>query len=228
MSGTTIEMLVWRQQSVDSEGRWDSFDVDAADSPSVLDALRAINESPVLRGGGKAEPIALDGEGDFGVNVNGSPVRAAEARIDGSEEVVVVEPLSVFPVLKDLRVDRSGFERDLAEATGLAPEGFDAEGLVSDCVRCGLCMEACNDTTAGGEYVGPVVVHVLERSNRAAGGAEAQARRMDILMGDRGVVHDRSTYSYETVCPDGVELVQSVGLAKRSSALQWIREFFQN
>jgi succinate dehydrogenase / fumarate reductase iron-sulfur subunit len=228
MSTSSVQLVVWRQSAPDAEGRWETFTVDGSGAPTVQQALESINASPVLANGDTAEPVTLEEGEDFGLNVNGRPARSSEARLDGSEEIVVLEPLSVFPVIRDLTVDRSRFQTDLQEAGALAPTGFDVEALVSDCHRCGLCMEACNDYRRVGDYVGPAVVRVLERSNRAPGGDGLRSERLAILMGDRGIVHDQNTFSYADACPDGADLVQSIGLAKRSSAFQWIQDFFQN
>jgi succinate dehydrogenase / fumarate reductase iron-sulfur subunit len=228
MNASMISLTVWRQDGAEAAGRWETFAVDASGEPTVLEAIERINRAPATTDGEKTTAIQYDDGAACGALVNGAPVVLSEARLSSGGESVVVEPLSVFPITQDLQVDRARFETDLAEAFALAPEGMDVEALVSPAMHSGVCMEACAAYRSVPEYVGPVVVHVLERSNRGPGGDLRRAERLEILMGERGVAHDRNTFSYADCCPEGAELVQSMGQAKRSAAFQWIRDFFQN
>ena len=76
-----IPFVVWRQERAGVTGHWDHFHVAASRDMTVLDALRRINEEPVIEGGIEVSSVALDGEGDFGVNVNGVATLAGSARV---------------------------------------------------------------------------------------------------------------------------------------------------
>jgi succinate dehydrogenase iron-sulfur subunit len=170
-----ITLRVWRQANAQSEGRMVTYQVqDVSEDMSFLEMLDLLNEDLTLKG---EEPVAFDHDcregicGMCGVVINGtahgrgnSPVATTTCQLhmrsfsDGA--VIDVEPwrAGAFPVIKDLVVDRSAFDRIIQAGgyvsvnTGAAPEAhanavsklkadraFDA----ATCIGCGACVAAC-------------------------------------------------------------------------------------
>ena len=166
-----ITVKVWRQNGPDDEGRLVSYPVsDVSDHMSFLEMMDVLNERLTLQG---EEPIAFDSDcregicGQCGVVINGiahGPQQTTTCQLhmrsfaDG--DTVTVEPwrAEAFPVIKDLIVNRSAFDRIIAAGgyisapTGTAPDAHatpvpkrDADHAfdAATCIGCGACVAAC-------------------------------------------------------------------------------------
>jgi len=172
-----LSLHVWRQPGPTAEGRFIRYEVqDVSPDMSFLEVLDVLNEDLVHR---DEAPIAFDHDcregicGSCGMVINGrphGPQRATTACqlhmrhfTDGQE--IWIEPwrAHAFPVVKDLVVDRSAFDRIIQAGgfisvrTGSAPEAnslpvpkTDAD-LAMDaaaCIGCGACVAACPNASA--------------------------------------------------------------------------------
>src|SRR5450755_1778876 len=174
-----LKLRVWRQAGPDAAGRFESYEArDASPDMSFLELLDVVNEQLLADG---KEPIAFDNDcregicGSCSMMINGQAhgpergtatcqlhLRKLEAR--GITEVTV-EPwrAAAFPIIKDLMVDRSAFDR-IVEAggfitapTGGAPDAnlipiakpvADAAMDAAECIGCGACVAACPNGAA--------------------------------------------------------------------------------
>jgi succinate dehydrogenase / fumarate reductase iron-sulfur subunit len=172
-----ITLNVWRQSSPDVEGKFETYDVPGV-SPdmSFLEMLDVVNER--LMHDGK-EPIAFDHDcregicGSCGFMINGQahgPERATATcqlhmRKFRDGDHLTIEPWRAagFPLIKDLIVDRSPFDRIIESggyigvSTGGAPDGneipipksvADAAMDAAECIACGACVAACPNGAA--------------------------------------------------------------------------------
>ncbi len=170
-----ITLRVWRQQNAQAEGRMVTYQVqDVSEDMSFLEMLDLLNERLTVEG---EEPIAFDHDcregicGACGVVINGaahgraaSPVPTTTCQLhmrsfaDGA--TIDVEPwrAGAFPVIKDLVVDRTAFDRIIQAGgfisanTGSAPDAhavpvpkIDADRAfdAATCIGCGACVAAC-------------------------------------------------------------------------------------
>lgn len=169
-------LQVWRQASPRQAGRFVRYDAEASPDMSFLELLDQVNESLLAK---QEEPIAFDHDcregicGMCGVVINGNPHGPEAATTtcqlhlrhfqDGAE--VWIEPwrARAFPVVKDLVVDRSAFDRVvqaggfITARTGSAPDGnalpvakLAAERAMdaAACIGCGACVAACPNASA--------------------------------------------------------------------------------
>jgi succinate dehydrogenase / fumarate reductase, iron-sulfur subunit len=172
-----LTLHVWRQKNARSEGRFATYEAkDVSPDMSFLEMLDVVNEGLVQKG---EEPIAFDHDcregicGTCGMVINGAAhgprTRTTACQLhmrsfkDG--DTITIEPwrAAPFPIVKDLVVDRSGFDRIVAAGgfvsvpTGSAPDGNtlpvpkeNAE-LAMDaaaCIGCGACVAACPNASA--------------------------------------------------------------------------------
>jgi succinate dehydrogenase / fumarate reductase iron-sulfur subunit len=171
-----LTVRIWRQAGPDAEGELVSYPVDGI-SPdmSFLEMLDILNEGLILRG---EEPVAFDHDcregicGSCGVVINGrahGPEQTTSCQLhmrsfsDG--DVIDVEPWRsrAFPVIKDLVVDRSAFDRIIQSGgyitapTGTAPDAHatpvskpaaDKAFENAVCIGCGACVAACPNGSA--------------------------------------------------------------------------------
>ncbi|MBL8860522.1 MAG: succinate dehydrogenase/fumarate reductase iron-sulfur subunit [Planctomycetes bacterium] len=172
-----IRLQVWRQEHARDAGRFETYEApDVSPDMSFLELLDVVNERLVLEG---REPIAFDHDcregicGACSVVIDGRPHGPRERTTacqlhmrsfpDGAE--ITLEPwrASAFPVVKDLIVDRSAFDRIIAAGgfvsapTGSAPDGnalpiekenADLAMDAAACIGCGACVAACPNASA--------------------------------------------------------------------------------
>jgi len=184
-----VTLKIWRQPDAESAGAMQTYELDTV-SPdmSFLEMLDVLNEGLIARG---EDPVAFDSDcregicGMCGLMINGQahgPEVTTTCQLhmrsfkDGDE--IVIEPWrsNAFPVLKDLVVDRSSFDRVIAAGgfisvnTGAAPDAhavpvpkdkadraFDA----ATCISCGACVASCPNGSAA-LFVGAKVTHLGE------------------------------------------------------------------
>ena len=178
MSGTlNLTLKIWRQAAGNSAGDFRTYELRGISTEmSFLELLDVLNEQLVEKG---EEPVAFDHDcregicGTCGMMINGQPhgpdpettTCQLHMRRFRSGDTIVVEPWRSrgFPVVRDLVVDRSAFDRIIAAGgyvsvnTGNAPDGNailislpTAERAldVAACIGCGACVAACKNGSA--------------------------------------------------------------------------------
>ncbi|MGB3185614.1 MAG: succinate dehydrogenase/fumarate reductase iron-sulfur subunit [Ornithinimicrobium sp.] len=182
-----ISLKIWRQQGHDTAGKLVDYALDdVSEDMSFLEMLDVLNEQLITDG---EEPIAFEHDcregicGSCGVVINGDahgPERTTTCQLhmrsfaDGDE--IVIEPWrsEAFPVLKDLIVDRSSFDRIvqaggfISANTGAAPDAAatlvpkadaDRAFMGAECIGCGACVAACPNASAM-LFMGAKITHL--------------------------------------------------------------------
>jgi succinate dehydrogenase / fumarate reductase iron-sulfur subunit len=200
-----LKLHVWRQTGPQAPGQFETYDAqDIEDHMSFLEMLDVVNEQLVSEG---KEPITFEHDcregicGQCGVFINGrahgphSHMTTCQLHMRSFQDgdTITVEPwrAKAFPVIKDLMVDRSAFDRIIEQGayisakTGTAPEanailiGKDIADRAMDaaaCIGCGACVAACKNSSAA--------VHI--REGLAPGPAAAGPARTPRARGQNG------------------------------------------
>lgn len=229
----TIYLNVWRQEGPDKPGRFESYSVpDVSPDMSFLELFDVLNEQLTLEG---KDPVEFDHDcregicGSCNMVINGQAhgpnARTATCQLhmrsfnDG--DTLFVEPwrASAFPVIKDLVVDRTAFDR-IVEAggyvsvnTGNAP---DANAIPIDkyaadkamdfatCIGCGACVAACPNASAS-LFVGAKIAHL---SLLPQGQPEKNNRVISMVnqMKEEGFGDCSNHAECEAVCPKGISI----------------------
>ncbi len=227
-----LTLNIWRQKSADSKGNFEQFKVSVSPHASILEMLDELNNN--LEREGKI-PIAFESDcregicGTCGLVVNGHPhgkiPKQATCQLhmrnfkDG--ETLYIEPFRATPfkIIKDLIVDRSGFD-SIQQAggyisfnTGSAP---DANNIpiskqianlaldAAECIGCGACVAACKNSSAM-LFVG---AKVSQFALLPQGQPERYSRveKMVIAMDEAGFGSCTNTYACEAECPKGISV----------------------
>jgi succinate dehydrogenase / fumarate reductase iron-sulfur subunit len=184
-----VTLNIWRQADASAKGAMHTYELDSvSEDMSFLEMLDVLNEQ--LNDAGE-EPIAFDSDcregicGMCGLMINGEPhgpevttTCQLHMRSFKDGDKITIEPwrASAFPVLKDLCVDRSSFDRIIQQGgyisvnTGAAPEAHsvqvpkdaaDRAFDVATCIGCGACVAACPNGSAS-LFVGAKITHLGE------------------------------------------------------------------
>lgn len=172
-----VTFKIWRQESAEAKGGLKTYEVDGlSEDMSFLEALDHLNEKLVLQ---NENAIAFDHDcregicGQCGVFINGR-AHGPHANMSTCQihmrsfcdgDTILVEPwrATAFPIVRDLVVDRSAFDRIVEQGgyitakTGTAPEAnsipipkeiADAAMDVAACIGCGACVATCKNASA--------------------------------------------------------------------------------
>src|SRR3954469_3922355 len=177
MKAMLINLRVWRQPGPNAPGKLVDYTAeDVSPDMSFLEMLDVVNDGLIRKG---QDPIAFDSDcregicGSCGLVVNGVPhgpdpggtVCQLHMRKFTDGDTITVEPwrAAAFPVIKDLVVDRSAFDRIIAAggfvsvSTGQAPEAnaipihrdiVETAMDAAACIACGACVAACKNASA--------------------------------------------------------------------------------
>ncbi|HUG40948.1 MAG TPA: succinate dehydrogenase/fumarate reductase iron-sulfur subunit [Longimicrobiales bacterium] len=228
-----LTLHIWRQPSSRAEGRFETYPLaDISKDMSFLEMLDVLNER--LIGEGK-EPVAFDHDcregicGTCGLMIDGYAhgpwerttacqlhMRAFE---DGDE--ITVEPwrATAFPVIRDLVVDRTAFDRIIAAGgyisvrTGAAPdanaipvprENADLAFDAAECIGCGACVAACPNASAM-LFTAAKVSH-LNLLPQGQPERDSRTRRMVAQMNEEAFGHCTNHGACQVACPKGISV----------------------
>tara|TARA_B110000003_G_C16457545_1_gene460446 strand:+ start:76 stop:828 length:753 start_codon:yes stop_codon:yes gene_type:complete len=233
MADLNLKLKIWRQNGPSDLGKFELYNVtDLNTHMSFLEMLDVLNEQLITSG---AEPIAFDHDcregicGMCSMVINGRPHGPLQGTTtcqlhmrnfhDG--ETITIEPWRAksFPVIKDLVVDRSPFDRIIQAGgfisvnTGSAPDAnsipigkdiaedaFDAAA----CIGCGACVAACKNASASLF----VAAKVSQLALLPQGQPERQQRVVQMVsqMDDEGFGHCTNTGACEAECPKEISV----------------------
>jgi succinate dehydrogenase / fumarate reductase iron-sulfur subunit len=228
-----IKVKVWRQNKPTDKGAFEIYDLDnVSTDSSFLEMMDVLNEQLITEG---KEPVAFDHDcregicGMCSLYINGQAhgpddgVTTCQLHMrkfkDG--ETVVVEPWRAagFPVIKDLMVDRSAFDKILQEGgytsvnTGGVPDGNaipvpkpDADEAMdaAACIGCGACVATCKNSSAMLFVAAKVSQLALLPQGKAE--AKRRAKAMVAKMDDLGFGGCTNTGACEVECPKGISI----------------------
>jgi len=172
-----LTLKVWRQKNQNDKGGFETYQVsDVSSEMSFLEMFDVLNEKLITEG---KEPIAFDHDcregicGTCSMYINGRPHGPWTAnttcqlhmRAYKDGDTITVEPFRAnsFPVIRDLMVDRSSFDRIIqaggyisvntgnavdANAMPVEKENADAAFAAAACIGCGACVAACKNSSA--------------------------------------------------------------------------------
>lgn len=227
-----LTLRVWRQKNSASAGQFLTYEAnDISPDMSFLEMLDVVNDRLVKKG---EEQIAFDHDcregicGMCSLVINGTPHGPLQTttcqlhmRSFKDGDTITIEPwrATPFPVLRDLVVNRSAFDRIIqaggyvSVSTGGAPDGnalpipkndadraFDA----ATCIGCGACVAACKNASAM-LFVSAKVSHL---SLLPQGRVEEDSRVLNMVakMDEEGFGNCTNTGSCEAACPKGISL----------------------
>lgn len=228
-----LKLKIWRQAGPDAQGKFVEYPVhNISKDASFLEMMDILNEELVANG---EEPVAFDHDcregicGMCSLYINGRP-HGPDSSIPTCQlhmrkfkdgETIVIEPWRArpFPIIKDLMVDRSAFDKIIqaggyvsintggvpdANAIPIKKENADLAMDAAACIGCGACVAACKNASA----MLFVSAKVSQFALLPQGKVEAKRRveNMVAVMDDLGFGNCTNTYACEVECPKDISV----------------------
>jgi succinate dehydrogenase / fumarate reductase, iron-sulfur subunit len=242
-SGRKVVVRVKRRLDPREESHWEEFTLDWRPGMNVIICLRDIAERPVTSEGRATTPVSYEANcleevcGACAMLVNGIPRQACSALVDSLEQPIRIEPLTKFPVVRDLVVDRTVmFENlkrmhcwipldgtyDLGPGPRVAPSVQEKYYPLSRCITCGNCLEVCPQVNENSNFVGAAILSQVRLFNAHPTGAMHIKERLAAVMGSGGVADCANAQNCVEVCPKQIPLTESIAEVNRHAIRQAI------
>jgi succinate dehydrogenase iron-sulfur subunit len=245
-----IRLRIKRQDAPGKPSRWEEFSLPHRPNLNIISCLQWIAAHPVQANGQATTPPAWEAGcleevcGACTMVINGRVRQACSALVDRLGEPdapITLEPMSKFPIVRDLVVDRSRLFNDLKRVKAwipidgsydLGPGPAFTQRLqekrypLSRCISCGCCLEACPQYTPGNKFVGAAVITQVRLFNDHPTGAELKAQRLDALMQEGGVQDCGKAGNCVEVCPKQIPNLESIAAVQRQVTAHVIKKFF--
>lgn len=231
---------------------WEEFELEIEPMANVISALMQIQKHPVNVKGERVEPVVWEQGcleevcGSCSMLVNGFPRQACSALIEPiiketGSRTVTLAPFSKFPLIRDLMVDRSiMFENlkkvqawvdsdgayDRGEAPKVSQEVQEIRYVLSTCMTCGCCSEACPQINDHSKFIGPAAIAQADLFNSDPTGKMAKGKRLRTLMEEGGVSDCGNAQNCVRVCPKKIPLTDAIASIGRDVTLQAFRDLF--
>ena len=229
-----LNLKIWRQQDAKSKGKMVDYSLNGVEGDmSFLEMLDILNEQLINKGD---EPVVFDHDcregicGSCSLMINGEPhgpdrmitTCQLHMRKFNDGDTIVIEPFraKAFPVIKDLMVDRSSFDRiqqagayvsvntsgntQDANSIPINKEDADDAFYAAACIGCGACVAACKNASAMLFTSAKVSQYALlpQGQVEATERVENMVRQMDL----EGFGNCTNTGACEVECPKGISL----------------------
>ncbi len=231
---------------------WEEFEFELAPAANVISSLMDIQRHPINRQGKKVTPVVWESGcleevcGSCSMLINGYPRQACTALIapiiqKTGSSTIRLAPLTKFPLVRDLIVDRSRMFEDLKRVHAwidvdgtynqgpgpkISPEKQKIMYALSTCMTCGCCLEACPQVNNHSKFIGPAAISQARLFNTNPVGRTQKALRLHPLMEEGGISDCGNNQNCVQVCPRNIPLTDSIADISRSVTLQALEDLF--
>lgn len=254
--------VVFRIKRCDGPGKasyWQDFKVQVPRNANVISCLQQIALAPVTTAGQVVAPVVWDSNcleevcGACTMVINGRVRQSCSCLIDeyapGEGDVITLEPMTKFPVVRDLWVDRARMFEALTRVKAWVPiDGTYALGAgptespqsqevhykLSECMSCGCCLEACPQYTIEEDpakwptsFIGAHAISQARLFNNHETGGVLEGDRLEALMGPGGISDCGNAQNCVKVCPKHIPLTDSIGAMGRETTVYAIKKWFK-
>ena len=243
----TVLIKIKRQPTPSAQAYWEEFELTWRPNMNVISALMDIAANPVTRDGKATTPITYDSNcleevcGSCAMLINGKARMACSALIDHYEQPIHLEPLSRFPAVRDLAVDRSVLFENLKRVKAWIPidgtydlgpgpkqsqDEQEAAYPLSRCISCCCCMEVCPQFNEHTGFVGAASISQVRLFNTHPTGKMQKHERLHALMGDGGIHECGYAQNCVEICPKDIPLTKSIAEVGGQVIVQAFKDFF--
>lgn len=273
VSPRKINVRILRQDGPNQPSYWQSFAVPYESDMNVISALQKIAAISCTADGKAVSPVAWDCNcleevcGACTMVINGKVRQACTALVDrlleDNPEMIELRPMTKFPVIRDLMVDRSRMFAtlkkikawlpidsyyDLGEAPRQSQDNQEIAYVLSKCMTCGCCLEACPQylkielTRHEGEsdeefharetevffrsFMGASAISQVDLYNTNPIGQMNSRDRLDALVSEGGIQVCGNAQNCVQVCPKEIPLTTSIARMGRAATVHTLKQWF--
>jgi succinate dehydrogenase / fumarate reductase, iron-sulfur subunit len=255
-----VRVRILRQDQAGGESYWERFEVPYEPNLNVISVLQKIAAQARTPDGRRVAPVAWDCScleevcGSCTMLINGRTRMACSALVDtllaedGGE--IELKPMSKFPVVRDLVVDRRRLFRSLERVQAwvpvddsydhgpgprISPEHQQDAYPLAECISCGCCLEACPQFTKieprrreafDAAFVGAHAISQAMLFNAHPTGKMIADERLEALTGPGGIQMCGNAQNCVAVCPKRIPLTRSIARAGRAATVWAIKKLF--
>ena len=249
----TIDVKIQRRENPDASAHWETFSIPYRKNLNVISALMEIRKNPVMKDGEATTPPVWDMScleqvcGICTMVIDGKVRQSCSALVDdlllaSGGNTISLEPMSKFPNVRDLRVDRSQMfdhlkkvhawveldgTHDLGPGPRMSQEEVHERYAYSRCMTCGCCLEACPQYHDD-NYIGPQAIAQVRLFNMHPSGKMNRDERLEGLMQEDGITNCGNAQNCVQVCPMSLPLTRAIYETNREVTIHglfgWLRK----
>ena len=249
MADKIIVIEIKRQANPDEPSHWERFELPWRTGMNVISVLMDIAANPVTADGKPTTPVTYDCNcmeeicGSCAMRINGKARMACSALVDNLEQPIRVEPLTKFPLVRDLQVDRAVlFENlmavkawvpvdgtyDLGSGPRVFPQQQEASYPLSNCISCCCCMDVCPQFNELTGFVGAATIAQVKLFNDHPTGKVFKEDRLRALAGDGGIQECGFAQNCVDTCPKQIPLTNAISDVSRDVIIQKAKDFLRS
>lgn len=238
-----IQLKVKRQADPNSAPYWEEFKIAYKPNMNVISVLMEVQKRPVNASGQPTTAVVWECNcleevcGACTMIINGKARQSCTALVDQLEQPITLEPLTKFPIIRDLMVDRQFMfdnlkrvkawiyldgTHNLGPGPRMAPATQEWAYELSRCMTCGCCMEACPNVNEKSKFIGPAAVSQVRLFNAHPSGSHHKHERLEALMGAGGIAECGNSQNCVRACPKEIKLTTSIADMNRATSLHGI------
>ena len=257
-AGRRLRLRIRRQDAPLRPPRWEVFHVPVGPGANVISCLQSIAANPVTAEGTPTTPVAYDAGcleevcGACTMVINGRVRQACSCLVEQAApregDRITLEPMSKFPVVRDLMVDRTRLFEALRRLKawipidgtyhlGPGPRSTPAQQQmryrISECMSCGCCLEACpqygleaDESRWEQSFIGAHAIAQARLFNEHPTGSVLRDERLEVLAGRGGVSDCGNAQNCVKVCPKSIPLTEAIAAAGRAVTGYSLRRFW--
>lgn len=249
----TIDFKIKRREKLEADSYWETFSIPYRPALNVISALMEIRKNPVTKEGKQTTPPVWQMNcleqvcGICTMVINGRVRQSCSALVDqlltdkGGNEITL-EPMSKFPNVRDLVVDRTQMfnnlkrvhawveldgTHDLGPGERISNDLAQERYAYSRCMTCGCCLEACPQYHDD-NYIGPQAIAQVRLFNMHPTGKENRDERLSALMEEDGITGCGNAQNCVQVCPMSIPLTRAIYETNREVTIHglfgWLRK----
>jgi succinate dehydrogenase / fumarate reductase iron-sulfur subunit len=238
----SVEIRIRRRESPDAPQYWETFEIPYRRNLNVISCLMEIQKNPVTKEGKQTTPPVWNMNcleqvcGICTMVINGKVRQSCSALVDQllkEKPYITLEPMSKFPNVRDLIVDRSQMfdhlkrvhawieidgSYDLGPGPRMSQDEVSERYAYSRCMTCGCCLEACPQYD-GDQYIGPQAIAQVRLFNMHPSGKMTRDERIEAIMGDDGITNCGNAQNCVQVCPMSIPLTTAIYQENRETII---------
>ncbi|MFN7181114.1 MAG: succinate dehydrogenase iron-sulfur subunit [Planctomycetota bacterium] len=231
MSEKTVIFKIKRQDNPTSRPYYNTFKITLEETANINIVLMTIRENPVTIEGMKVPPVSWEFScmeevcGACTLLINKKPRQGCSTLLKDLPPVTTLEPLTKFPVIRDLIVDRSkmfdalkkvkawvNIEGTYSMGAGLnIPPKIQEEAYIySRCMTCGCCLEVCPQYNEKSRFMGAAAIGQVHLMNLHPVGKNHAGERLEMLLEEGGIGECGNAQNCVKVCPKEIPLTSAI------------------